>query len=211
VAGWKAAHPGSDPFKDATSLFNFYKASKFPYFDSLFKELLRFTSLSFSMRRIEENGTTLIGDKGRVFTFSEGDMVVCYTRSTHLDEEVYSDAHKFIPERFMEDVRHTKNGKDLPNYWMPFGGGITMVSDLPLCRNSVHADTESVNHSKCSGRHFAAAEIQIATIWLLSHYQIRLNPSTQPQVRRDLSKVGFGIMRNRDDPTVLLTKRVAKA
>jgi hypothetical protein len=51
--------------------------------------MLRFTSLSFSMRRIEEDGTTLIGDKGQVFTFSEGDMIVCYTRSTHLDEEVY--------------------------------------------------------------------------------------------------------------------------
>jgi len=211
VAGWKAAHPGSNPFQDATTLLDFFKTSKFPYFDSLIKEVLRFTSLSFSMRRIEEDGTNLVGDKGQVFTFSQGDMIVCYTRSTHLDEEVYRDAHKFIPKRFMEDVSHTKNGKDLPNFWMPFGGGITVVSDPLLCWNSVRADMELVNHSQCSGRHFAAAEIQIATIWLLSHFQIRLDPLVQPPVRRDLSKVGFGIMRNRDDPTMLFTRRSTKA
>lgn len=137
VTSWKAAHPGSDPFKDATSLFKFFKASKFPYFDSLIKEVLRFITLSFSMRRVEMDGATLIGEKGQVFTFSEGDMIICYTRSTHIDEEVYKDAHKFIPERFMENVKHTKNGKDLPNFWMPFGGGTSMVSDPSLCQNTV--------------------------------------------------------------------------
>jgi cytochrome P450 len=146
VASWKAAHPGSDPFKDGTSLFTFFKASKFPYFDSLVKEMLRFTSLSFSLRRIDVDKATLIGEKGQVFTFSEGDMIACYTRSTHLDEEVYKDAHKFIPERFMEDVRYTKNGKDLPNSFMPFGGGVTMVSDLSLCWSSLlkRSTTQSV-------------------------------------------------------------------
>lgn len=129
VTSWKAAHPGSDPFKDATSLFKLFKASKFPYFDSLIKEVLRFITLSYSMRRVDKDGATLIGEKGQVFTFSEGDMIFCWTRSTHIDEEVYKDAHKFIPERFMENVKHTKNGKDLPNFWMPFGGGTSMVSD----------------------------------------------------------------------------------
>ena len=210
VASWKAAHPGSDPFKDGTSLFNFFKASKFPYTDSLIKETLRFTSLTFSLRRIEVDGATLIGEKGQVFTFSQGDMVACYTRSTHIDEEVYKDAHKFIPERFMEGVRHTKNGKDLPNFFMPFGGGTCMVSDPSLCRSSFRADMEPVDYVQCSGRHFAAAEIQIAIIWLLSHFQIQLDPPTQ-LVRCDVSKVGFGIMRSVDDPTVLLTRKPVKA
>ena len=210
LASWKAAHPGSDPFKDAVSLFNFFKASKFPYFDSLIKEVLRFASSSFSMRQIEGDTATLIGERGQVFTFSEGDMVVCWTRSTHIDEEVYKDAHKFIPERFMGDVRHTKNGKDLPNFFMPFGGGTSMVSDPSLCRSSVRTHMILANHTKCSGRHFAMAEIQIATIWLLGHFQIRLDPPTQP-VRRDVSKVGFGVMRNKDDPTVLFTKKSVKA
>jgi hypothetical protein len=50
------------PFKDATTLFDFFKASKFPYFDSLFKEVLRFTSSSYSVRRVEEDGTVF--DRG---------------------------------------------------------------------------------------------------------------------------------------------------
>jgi len=137
VAGWKAAHPGSDPFQDATTLFDFFKASKFPYFDSLFKEVLRFASSSYSVRRVEKDGATLIGDKGQVFTFKEDDLVMCILRSTHFDEEVYRDAHKFIPERFMEDVRHTKTGKDLPNFWMGFGGGSSIVRNpFLLCRGS---------------------------------------------------------------------------
>jgi hypothetical protein len=78
------------------------------------------------------------------------------------------------------------------------------------CVGARYADIESVNHAKCHGRHFAAAEIQIATIWLLSHFQIRLDPPTQPHPR-DVSKVGFGIMRNKDDPKVLLTKKPVKA
>jgi len=150
VAGWKAAHPGSNPFKDGTTLFDFFKASSFPYFDSLIKEVMRFMASSYSIRRIEEGGTTLLGDKGQVFTFSEGDVVVCVTRSTHLDEEVYRDAHKFIPERFMENVRHTKDGKDLPNFWMPFGGGTSIVRDLLLCRSSVLADIESITRLQVS-------------------------------------------------------------
>ena len=135
MADWKAAHPGSNTFKDGATLFDFFKASKFPYFNSLIKEVLRFMSSSYSIRRVEEDGTTLIGDKGKVFTFSEGDMVVCVTRSTHLDEEVYADAHKFVPERFMEDVRHAKNGKDLPNFWMAFGGGTSIVCDPQVSRS----------------------------------------------------------------------------
>ena len=210
IAGWKAAHPGSDPFKDATTLFDFFKASKFPYFDSLIKEVMRFTSSAYSMRQIEEDGTTLKGDKGQVFTFSEGDIVVCVSRSTHLDEEVYKGAHEFIPERFMENVKHSKNGKDLPNFWMPFGGGTSIVRDPLLCLNSVRADIESINDPKCHGRHFAAAEIQIATIWLLSHFEMRLDPPAQPHVRYDVSKVGFGILRNQDDPSILLTKKSIK-
>jgi len=189
VARWKAAHPGSNPFGAAMSLFDFFKASKFPYFDSLIKEVLRFTSSVYSLRRIEVDGSTVVGDKGQVFTFSEGDIVACVTRSTHLDEEVYTDAHKFIPERFMKDEKHTKDGKDLPNFWMAFGGGASI----------------------CHGRHFAAAEIQLATIWLLSHFQVRLDPPVQPQVRYDLTKVGFGIIRNKDDPTILFTKKPVKA
>jgi len=149
----------------------------------------RYTSSAYSVRRIEEDGTTLVGDKGQVFTFNEGDMVVCVTRSTHLDEEVYEDAYEFIPERFMKDAKHTKNGKDLPNFWMPFGGGTSI----------------------CHGRHFAAAEIQLATIWILSHFQVRLDPPVQPQVHYDFTKVGFGMLRNKDDPSVLFTKKLVEA
>jgi len=134
VAGWKAAHPGSDPFKDAPTLFNFFKASRFPYFDSLFKEVLRYTSSSLSIRRVEVDGATLVGDKGQVFTFKEDDTIVCSLRPAHFDEEVYRDAHRFIPERFMEDVRHTKHGKDLPNFWMGFGGGTSIVRAPFMCR-----------------------------------------------------------------------------
>lgn len=72
------------------------------------------------------------------------------------------------------------------------------------------ANMESVNHSKCSGRHFSAAGIQIAIIWLLSHFQIRLDPPTQT-VCRDVTKVGLGIMPNKDDPTVVFTKKLTKA
>ena len=144
VAGWKAAHAGSDPFKDAATLFAFFKASKFPYFDSLFKEVLRFTSSSNSVRRVEQDGAVLIGGEGQVFTFKEDDTIMCTHRFTHFDEEVYADAHKFIPERFMADARHTKNGKDLPNFWMAFGGGTSIVRNPLLYRGSVRADIESI-------------------------------------------------------------------
>ena len=134
VAAWAAGHPGSDPFGDAAALFAFFKASKFPYFDSLFKEVLRVMSSSFSVRRVEQDGAVLVGDTGRVYTFREDDTIMCTLRSTHFDEEVYADAHKFIPERFMADAetRRTKNGKDLPNSWMAFGGGTSIVRDSIL-------------------------------------------------------------------------------
>ena len=151
VASWKAAHPGSDPFKDAATLFDLFKASKFPYFDSLFKEVLRFTSSSNSVRRVEQDGAVLIGDKGEVFTFKEDDTIMCNLRCTHFDEEIYADADKFIPERFMADVKHTKNGKDLPNFWMAFGGGTSIVRDPLLRRSSVRADIELITISSVPG------------------------------------------------------------
>jgi cytochrome P450 len=84
------------------------------------------------VRRVEQDGAVLVGDTGRVFTFREDDTVMCTLRATHFDEEVYADAHKFIPGRFMADGRRTKNGKDLPNFWMAFGGGSSIVRDSVL-------------------------------------------------------------------------------
>ena len=52
-------------------------------------------------------------------------------------------------------------------------------------------------------------------IWLLGHFEIRLESPAQPHahVGRDLSKVGFGIAppKAKDDPRVVFTKRRAKA
>jgi len=83
----------------------------------------------------------LKGDQpGEEWAFDSGEQLLCVTRSVHLDEDIYgSDAGVFRADRFLagsgDDKGHAgkkfmKNGKEVSNFMMPFGGGVSMVSSF---------------------------------------------------------------------------------
>ena len=116
---WQKAHPatplGTAFFEEIAS-----NSTSLPLLTSAIQETLRYTSSTFSMRRVAAP-VKLAGYDLRV-----GDKVVCVTRPTHLDDEIHPRAAEFDMRRYLEAPRAMKDGKVVANHSMPFGGGISM-------------------------------------------------------------------------------------
>ena len=60
------------------------------------------------------------------YTLNRGDLVMCSTRTVHLDPEIHDHPTEYIPARYVAQKKFTKNGKPVMNHTMPFGGGLGM-------------------------------------------------------------------------------------
>ncbi len=71
----------------------------------------------------------------------------------HRREDVYPEAHRFMPERFLDKQVD-------PNTWLTFGGGFR----------------------RCLGAKFAQFEMRVVLATLLSEFNVELNASTEDAV-----------------------------
>ena len=117
VTSWKQRNPDQ---RIEDHLYEFVSALELPLLASTIQETLRYAAHSISARLVTE--PVEFGG----YRFDVGDRVVCIMRSVHLDEEIHENAWEYDPRRYMEEKKHTKNGKFVPNHSMPWGGGVAM-------------------------------------------------------------------------------------
>ncbi|KZT58803.1 cytochrome P450 [Calocera cornea HHB12733] len=173
-AEWEKAHPAA-PFAD--SVVQFVGEAQLPRLTSAVQETLRYATGSFSVRCVEAESVRLGG-----YELRKGDHIVCSVRSLHLSEDIFEDAGKFMPTRFM-DRQHKQ-----PSY-LPFGGGI----------------------SQCEGRFLALSQIRTFVVLLLTTFDIKLDDRHGPDVRFGEGQRGFGMIRPKGDLQVILTPREGHA
>ena len=116
VMSWKQRNPGQ---QIQGHLHEFVSAAELPLLASTIQETLRYGSESISTRLVTE--PVEFGG----YRFDMGDMVACILRSVHLDEEIHENASEYDPRRYMEQKKHTKNEKVIPNHSIPWGGGVS--------------------------------------------------------------------------------------
>nr|XP_033791173.1 1,25-dihydroxyvitamin D(3) 24-hydroxylase, mitochondrial-like [Geotrypetes seraphini] len=113
---------------------------KMPYLKSCLKESLRLTpTVPFTSRTMEED--TSVGG----FLLPQGTVVMINFHAITWNEDFYTDAKKFKPERWLQD-KHTLN----PFASTPFGIGRRM----------------------CVGRRLAELQLQLALCWLVQNFKI---------------------------------------
>ncbi|XP_029443009.1 1,25-dihydroxyvitamin D(3) 24-hydroxylase, mitochondrial-like [Rhinatrema bivittatum] len=113
---------------------------KMPYLRSCLKESMRLTpTIPFTSRTMQEN--TSIGG----FLLPEGTVVMINFHAITWNEDFYTDAKEFKPERWLQD-KHLLN----PFASTPFGIGRRM----------------------CIGRHLAELQLQLSLCWLVQNFKI---------------------------------------
>ncbi|KAK0481453.1 cytochrome P450 [Armillaria novae-zelandiae] len=160
-------------------------SASMPLLISTIKEALRVSTSAFSIRRVAKD-TMFAG-----YELKKNSEVVCVTRAVHMDEEIHEDAHRFIPDRYLKidaGQRLFKNGKEIRDHTMPFGGGVSM----------------------CEGRHFAILELKIMLTLLLTHATVEIDSEMgpQPTVELCMDRMGVGAMPPRGDLNVVIRPRI---
>ncbi|KAG8915921.1 hypothetical protein FRC01_003468 [Tulasnella sp. 417] len=184
---WLKAHPGADLSGDnLTELGEFLSNASLPLISSTVSESLRVSSSSFSIRTVVEDGVTINGYPQ--FEFGKGDVLVCQTRSVHLDQEIYGpDAAEFKPDRFLDSAVVTEGGSRKP--FLSFGGGV----------------------SQCEGRHFAVKGCKFVLALFLLDFDIKLDPAHETpssgSALFDMTRIGSGILHPTKPTHILVSKR----
>ncbi|KAK0233888.1 cytochrome P450 [Armillaria fumosa] len=160
-------------------------SASMPLLVSTIKEALRVCTSAFSVRRVAKD-TMFAG-----YELKKNSQVVCVTRAVHMDEEIHEDAHRFIPDRYLKidaGQRLFKDGKEIRDHTMPFGGGVSM----------------------CEGRHFALSELKIMLTLLLTHATIEIDSEMgpQPTVELSMDRMGVGAMPPKGDLNVVIRPRI---
>ncbi|RPD82424.1 cytochrome P450 [Lentinus tigrinus ALCF2SS1-7] len=175
---WQAAHPstplGPVFFEEVAT-----SSKSLPLLSSAIQETLRFTTSTFSPRKVVS--PVQLGG----YQLRPGDTVICVTRLTHLDDEVHPHANEFDMRRYLETPRATKDGKAVANHSMPFGGGTSM----------------------CEGRHFALTELRVFLSILLTYAIIDIDEGCMTRPTLTLERMGLGVMHPKGDMDVVLRKR----
>ncbi|KAI0074927.1 cytochrome P450 [Panus rudis PR-1116 ss-1] len=190
LSTWTSQNP-TTPLTSHT-FKQYIDSSPLPLLTSAINEALRVSTSTFSIRRVVE--PTRLGG----YTFEKDDVLICSTRSVHLDEEVHLDAGKFVVDRYVTENGDgdgknanrragsgVKDGKKVPNHSMPFGGGVSM----------------------CEGRHFALGELKIYLAMLLTYVDIQPDPKSSARPSFNMGRLGGGIMPPVGDVQVIIRKR----
>ncbi|KAI0328507.1 cytochrome P450 [Cubamyces sp. BRFM 1775] len=174
---WQATHPsasfGTSFFEDIASS----SSKSLPLVTSAIQETLRYTSQTYSIRRVVK--PVQLGG----YELRPDEQVICVTRQTHVDDEVFPEASEFNFRRYVENPKAMKDGKLVPNHTMAFGGGVSM----------------------CEGRHFAMTELKMFVSILLTHASIELDPKSSS--RPTFAWERQGIMHPRGDLQVIVKRQ----
>ena len=117
VTSWRQQNPDQN-IED--HLHEIVSTSDLPLLTSTVRETLRYAASAMSIRRVTEPAE--FGG----YCFDTDDEIVCMTRSVHLDEEIHENASEYNPRRYMTEKKFSKNGKDVKNHSMVWGGGVSM-------------------------------------------------------------------------------------
>ncbi|XP_059146741.1 prostacyclin synthase-like [Physella acuta] len=93
--------------------------NKLPVVDSYLKEIIRWTSGVFMVRKCVED-TSFTTDKGETFNIRKGDKVAIYPPVFHHDPEIFESPETFKYDRFI-DADFYKNGKKIKHPLIGFG------------------------------------------------------------------------------------------
>ncbi|KAF8587451.1 cytochrome P450 [Ramaria rubella] len=160
---WKTQHPDHLSYENQ---HQWVLDVTLPHLISAIQEALRFASSSFSQRRVSK--PTDFGG----FHFEPGELIVCATQ--------------FDSKRYMSGQnKFRKNGKIVPNHFLPFGGGISM----------------------CEGRHFVMGELKIFLALMMTCVTIELNPNSNARPKFITERMGAGIMHPSGDLSIKISKR----
>ncbi|KAF8583192.1 cytochrome P450 [Ramaria rubella] len=174
---WKTQHPDHLSYENQ---HQWVLDVTLPHLISAIQEALRFASSSFSQRRVSK--PTDFGG----FHFEPGELIVCATRSVHIDDEIHPNPQEFDSKRYMSGQnKFRKNGKIVPNHFLPFGGGISM----------------------CEGRHFVMGELKIFLASMMTCVTIELNPNSNARPKFITERMGAGIMHPSGDLSIKISKR----
>lgn len=126
-----------------------YLLNQCPLLNSVYYEVLRYTSAAVGIRKVEED-TIIAG-----YTFLEGAIVMMPVRPYHFDRAIFGDdADEFVPDRFIRDEKTLAPGLKNPGTKSvrAFGGGNTL----------------------CPGRHFAANEVLSGVAAILFRFNVEI-------------------------------------
>ena len=119
-----------------------------PLLTSTFQEVLRHRSMGTSIRQVMED--TLLDGR---WLLKKDSLVQIPSIVLHEDASIWgTDAHTFVPQRFLKDNKNKVEGRKRPNpaAFRAFGGGSTL----------------------CPGRHFATNEVLAFTSMLILRYDV---------------------------------------
>ena len=142
--------------------------------DSAIWEALRLTAGTIVMRDAVET-TKLVLSGGQTITLEKGERLLLYTRSVHIDPDIYEAPTEFRYDRFVGQPEFTKGGRHVRFPLLPFGGG----------------------KSICPGRHFAINEFKLLVAMLVAGFDFELSVDEPSEV--DLSRIGLGTMPPKSD------------
>lgn len=144
------------------------------FLDSSIRESLRLSTASMNIRVAQEDFNLRL-DAKRSAAVREGDIVVLYPQSLHMDPEIYEEPQAFCFDRYVQDGQKKtdfyKDGQRLKYFLMPFGSGAT----------------------KCPGRFFAINEIKQFVCLVLLYFQLELD-DMPGQAKPDPSRAGLGVL-----------------
>lgn len=119
--------------------------ARLKYLDAVLKETLRLSTVIPIIGRSLEKDLKI----GDYVVPKKSEVIVCI-EVIHLNEQLYQDATKFLPERWLAGNEHMKS--DHPFAYLPFSGGL---------RN-------------CIGKKFVLLELKLALIHIVKNFQIEL-------------------------------------
>ncbi|OSD03206.1 cytochrome P450 [Trametes coccinea BRFM310] len=175
---WQDTHPSTSLGREFFKFLGSSSSNALPLVTSAIRETLRYTSQSYSIRRVMKP-VQLGGYDLRV-----GEEVVCATRQAHIDDEIHPNAAAFDIRRYLEAPKPIKDGRLVANHSMAFGGGVSM----------------------CAGRHFAMAELKMFVAVMLTYATVEADPSSssRPEIQWERKQ---GIMQPKGDLKVIVRKR----
>ncbi|KAI9065866.1 cytochrome P450 [Trametes sanguinea] len=174
---WQDTHPSTPLGPEFFEHLAFSSSKSLPLVTSAIQETLRYTSQTFSIRRVLK--PVQLGG----YDLHAGEEVVCATRPAHLDDEIHPNAALFDIRRYLEAPKPIKDGRLVANHSMAFGGGVSM----------------------CEGRHFAMSELKMFVAIMLTYATIEVDPSSS--TRPGFTWERQGIMQPKGDMKVVVRKR----
>lgn len=124
-------------------------AARLPWLQATLKEALRLYPPAPALMSRRTTAPITLGG----WSIPQGAMLRITPWTLHRDEQLFPQAERFLPERFLDDAPPIPKGA-----WMPFGAGPRV----------------------CIGQHFAQLEMALLAAMLLQRYRLAVPPASPP-------------------------------